>query len=316
MKNLTLFLIMNSLITLPAFAAESWNGRIIRASDQTQISQAQLVTELSAANHIVMGEKHYTPAVQNAQAGIISGVVQLTGQQNNFTTAWEFLHASQQKMVQALFARFVAGEITAKDFLDYTQGPSEQNVTYAPVLEVTKTLGGNILATNLTRQEKSPVVKNGIGAVDPALLPPDFEMGSEGYHQRFVDIMGQAGHATPAQIENYYAAQCLTDDVIAWHVVTDSTHSLKFLVVGSFHTDYFDGTVARIKIRAPGLKTASVTIVDASDYEEKDLEMVARDQKYGDLADYVYFVNEPSTAEYRILNTQTKKVKQFLEQLF
>lgn len=273
----------------------TWNGLIIRAQDGKSLSHDQLIQNLSHGNNIILGEKHYTPAVQDTQAAIISGVVKLLGRQNNFTTAWEFLNYTEQSIIQNHFEQFVAGKITAADFLTITQG-DDSAISYASILEATKENSGQFIGVNLPRSLKSPVVKNGIGAADPRIIPPGFSMGSQGYHERFVELMGN-GHASPEMVENYYAAQCLTDDVMAYHLLKDSQFNLRFLIVGSFHTDFFDGTVGRINARSPGDKTFTVRIIDASDYSESELLSAVRDPKYGDVADFVYFVNEPSTPQ-------------------
>jgi hypothetical protein len=103
------------------------------------------------------------------------------------------------------------------------------------------------------------------------------------------------GHASPELLENYFAAQCLTDDAMAYHVVNDSRAGRDFLVTGSFHADYHDAAVARIQARAPGETTRVVRFVDASDLPEAELAGLVRDARYGELADYVFYVNEPAT---------------------
>lgn len=291
MKISMVVVVMVSALSASAFAGQ-WDQRVIRAQGKAEISKSQMFQELSAADIIVMGEKHNVAAVQNAEGEIIRNVTTLLNKHHDFTTAWEFLEIGQQELIAQSFQKFMSGEITALDFLTITQGDTFNN-TYTAILEATKEFGGQFIGVNLSRKEKAPVVKYGIGAADPALVPPGFAFGSDGYRERFSEVMG-GGHTNPEQVANYYAAQCLTDDVMAYHLLKESAHALRFIVMGSFHSDYFDGTVGRIKIRAPEQKTAVVRIVDASDYEEKDLMSVIHDEKYGDVADFVLYVNEPA----------------------
>ena len=120
-------------------------------------------------------------------------------------------------------------------------------------------------------------------------------MGNVGYHQRFIDIM--EGHVPKESIENYYAAQCLTDDIMAYTLQKYSNLPLLFLITGSFHTDYYDGVVDRIRVRLIDKSIAVIRLIDASDYDEKELDEtfseILHDKAYGNVADYVYFVNEP-----------------------
>lgn len=269
-----------------------WDGKIMDVAGETVLSLDELALRLQSSRLIVLGEKHYSVPVQKAQATVLEAVVRRGGAESRFTTAWEFLNVTSQPTTGNAFARFVAGEIDVLSLLKILQG-SAGAPTYAPILEATKALGGELLGVNLSRAEKAPVVERGIGAVDPALLPPGFEMGSEGYFERFRQAM--EGHATPEQIRNYYAAQCLTDDVMAYHLLKDSAAPLKFLVVGSFHSDYSDGVVSRLRARAPRVTTKAVRFIDAADYTEAELAQVQRDAQYGDIAEFVYFVNEPAS---------------------
>ncbi|OFZ22919.1 MAG: hypothetical protein A2X94_14915 [Bdellovibrionales bacterium GWB1_55_8] len=294
--------------TAPVFASSSsWHGRILRADDETSMTFEQLTSALSTAEIVVLGEKHYTPALQAAQGEIIKAVVREQRREGNFTTAWEFLNASSQEETKHLFSLVVSGKITAVQFLEMTQGADSSS--YAPVIEATKELGGDFIGVNLSRQEKSPVSRGGIGAADPKLIPPGFAYGSPGYHERFVDIM--SAHVPPEKMQNYYDAQCLTDDVMAYQLIQSSTKPLRFLVVGSFHSDYFDGTVGRITARAPGQRTVTIRLIDASDYTQAELQEGFRDPKYGALADYLYFVNEPSEAP-RLSRSMSQNVQDFL----
>ncbi|MFA6237968.1 MAG: ChaN family lipoprotein [Bacteriovorax sp.] len=282
-----------SLITLISFTcfaqATTWDGRIFNAKSRLEIFQDEYIRELSKYKVIVLGEKHYTPAVQYAQEQTIRNVVAFTNKSGAFTTAWEFLNVTAQNETDRLFNQVKSKEITAENFIESTQGKKDSG--YASVIEATADLKGNLLGTNLSREEKKPVTENGIGALDPKLLPPDFDYGTRGYYERFELVM--SGHATPEQIKNYYDSQCLVDDTIAYHLLKDSTNTLNFLIAGSFHTDFYDGAVHRMKSRQPGIKIVTVKIIDASDFEESELLGEMHSEQYGDVADYVYFVNNP-----------------------
>lgn len=271
-----------------------WNGRVFNVRSRVQATHEQMVEDVQLSTHIVLGEKHYTPALQQAQADLIGAVVRSRNLSQQFTVAWEFLNAESQAKTESLYQQFAAGQITAKDFLAATQGASHGE-SYAPILETIKALSGHLLGVNLTREEKAPVVEHGISAADPALVPPGFQMGGADYLERFAQAM--QGHATEEQISNYFAAQCLTDDVIAYHLLegySQANDPLKFLVIGAFHTEYFDGTVNRLKVRDPSGSISVVQFIDAADFAENELLPLLHDSKYGDIADYVVFVNEPT----------------------
>ena len=278
-----------ALMSFFVFNSAQAASHIIHVASGTEVTEAQFFEALQLGQNIILGEKHYTPAVQLGEAAVIQGVIGTT--KRPFTLGWEFLDATARTQVDQEFDNFTAGKITAQEFIKETQGASDDALSYVPVLETVKKLGGALLPLNLTRAEKAPVVTGGMTAADPKLVPPGFEMGDANYYERFVAAMG--GHGDPAEIKNYFAAQCLTDDVMAWHLLTDSRTDLKFMIAGDFHTDYMSAAVARIHARAPELKTIVVRITDATDYTDAERAALPTDPKYGAIADYIYFVNLP-----------------------
>lgn len=298
MKSWLIFIIAALNFSVSSFAAHSWNGRILQVARQKDISISELTTNLSNAQIIILGEKHNTPAIQFAQSVIINRVVSAAHKEGQFATAWEFLNYTDQDKINTAYARFVSGKIDALNFLLETQGTTH-DASYVPILETTKAWQGNMIGVNISREAKDPVLKSGINAINPAYLPPNFAMGSAAYHQRFVEIMSD--HVSANVMENYYAAQCLTDDIMAYSLQKNVNTPLVFLITGSFHADYYDGVVSRINVRLSGKSVAVVRLIDASDYDEKEmnetLSEILRHQTYGNIADYVYFVNEPTTSK-------------------
>ena len=102
-------------------------------------------------------------------------------------------------------------------------------------------------------------------------------------------------------LANYFAAQCLTDDVMAYHFTQLPFGETRFLIAGSFHTDLKDGTVHRILVRDSSESPVVMRFMDASDFSTQELEtsvnQLLHDPQYGDVADYVLFVNEPHANE-------------------
>lgn len=284
-----IFLMIALMTVSPATFATSWNGRILVANEQREISLPELAMNLVYARNVILGEKHNTPAVQSAQAKVMEAVVELAPQ-DRMTTAWEFLNFRDQPQIDSVFQRYMSDQMSAEDFLTETQGNAKYK-SYAPILEVTKKFGGRLIGVNLSRTDKEPVVQGGLENAKPGTIPADFELGSANYWERFKKSM--EGHTTEVQMKNYFAAQCLTDDVIAVNMLSDQKADRRFLVVGSFHSDYYDGAVARLMKRAPDQTIGVVRFIDASDYTEAELQALPVDSKYGPVADFVYFVNEP-----------------------
>ncbi|OQW48918.1 MAG: hypothetical protein A4S09_13200 [Proteobacteria bacterium SG_bin7] len=284
---LLIFLISSSTL------ANSWNGKIFRVSDRAEVSYNDFVRDVSDHRYVIIGENHMTTEVQDAEARTINDVINF--KKENFVFAWEFLAYSQQPLVDRLWDSFVSGKLTGEEFIKATLYNPANN-TYIPILKTVAENGGELIGINLTREEKAPVTKGGIKAADPKIVPSGYEIGGADYYKRFQESMD--GHTTPDKISNYFDAQCLTDDVMANELSRISADKV-FVIAGHFHTDYFDGFVSRANVRIPNQSKIVIRILDASKFKEEELMEQLVHVKYGNVADYAYFVKEPIAANQK-----------------
>jgi uncharacterized iron-regulated protein len=269
-------------------SASNYDGKILEVSTGKTLTRNDFFLELAKHHLILIGEKHYTQEVQNVEAEILTQYSH-SRLPKSLTYGWEFLAWTTQSTTDSAYTDFKSGVISVLDFFKKTVGAADE---YAPVLNAAKAENALVVGLNLTRSEKDPVTKSGITALDPKLMPKNFKLGGAGYRERFEEAM--RGHATPAQIDNYFASQSLTDEVMGEQTINAlSTSDAMVEVMGSFHSDYFDGTYASIKSRDASADVISVRIVDASDFSETELHDYVQNAKYGNLSDYVYYVNEP-----------------------
>lgn len=268
------------------------DNKIYNVKIGEKISIQKLAEELSLSDVVVLGEEHYKDAVQKAQAEVIKRTILAGGKKGYFTVGWEFLDIADKDKIKESFLRLKINEIDAKAFLNIFNG-TYMSDSYIPVIETVKNLNGLILPVNLARPLKRLVVGGGLGTINSDMIPFGFRLGSDNYFKRFSEAVGHHGNNGMSQknIDGLFLAQCLTDEVMAYHLVYESNNPLKFLVVGSFHTDYFDGVVARLNFYAPEKIIKTVRFIDASDYKEDEIANVLNDSEYGYIADYVIFVN-------------------------
>lgn len=268
-------------------AHASWNGKIINVKEKKSIPRSEFIKDIALFNILVIGEDHNIPEVQAEEGRIISEVVRATKKENQFSTSWEFLDATSQEKTLALFNQVRKKEISSADFLIKTENP----LTYAPIIDTTAALGGNLFGVNISREEKEPVLQNGLIALDPKLLPPDFQLGGANYLNRFIALT--ENHLAPEEITNYFAVQCLVDDLAAFHLSKNTHFDLKFLIIGAAHTRYSQGVVERIKHRNKNSKVVNIEIINTTEFTDEELNLIYNKHKYGPRADYVVFVNEP-----------------------
>lgn len=258
--------------------------RIYDVQERRYVPRGVLVERMAMSDDVVVAEKHDTASIQNAEARLFADFA--GSRRSRVTFAWEFWAWSDRTKLQAAYTKFRDGSFTAEEFLRAVFGEKNPQLTYAPLIRAVRDAGADVLATNLTRSEKSPVVRGGIGALDPALLPPGFALGGEAYFERFAAEM--EGHGTPEEVRNYFAAQSLVDDVCAHHFVAHRATPSAFLVIGSFHARYFDGVWKRIESRSSVSRIR--TLIEIADPEdETGWEAVIRHPKYGAAADFVLF---------------------------
>jgi uncharacterized iron-regulated protein len=257
--------------------------RIFDIGSDRYVSRDVLLARMATVDDVVVGEKHDTASIQNSEARLFADFAR--GRRSRVTFAWEFWNWSERATLEANYAKFRGGEITGEAFLRAVFGDKNPELTYLPLMEAVKAFGADVLATNLTRAEKAPVVQRGLGALDPKLLPPGFALGGAGYYARFAKDMD--GHATPEELGNYFAAQSLVDDVAAYHFVEHRTTPSAFLLIGNFHTRYFDGVWRRIEARAGDRTRLLVEIADPGD--ETSWETVLHHPKYGRSSDFIIF---------------------------
>ncbi len=278
-----------------AQAEGTWNGRVYDVREGHYLSRDQRRAALAGVEILVLGEKHDTPVVQLQQAQAISEALEANPAViGRWVLGWEFLNRRDQRSIDEAWNLVNLEEKSLPELLDQFLGRGRSR-SYLPILEVGVRYAGELRGLNLARDEKAPVVRGGIEALDPAILPPGFALGGAGYRERFEEAMG--GHATPEQMQRYFEAQCLTDDVMA-HELLRGGAPFRVLVNGSFHSDYFDAAITRIRARDAVSRLLSVRLIDASEYTVAELEALQlslqlEHSRFGPLADWIWFAGEP-----------------------
>lgn len=152
--------------------------------------------------------------------------------------------------------------------------------------------GGRTLALNIPGAIPAHVAKAGPQDLSPAeraLLPPVWERGNAAYFARFRDAMG--AHVTPEKLENYFWAQSLWDDTMAWKALEHRAalpNNVLVIIVGEFHVQFGGGlpyelthlghspVTTMVQVETPGWDPASLSAA------------VLPDPVYGEQADYIW----------------------------
>jgi uncharacterized iron-regulated protein len=242
---------------------------------------------LKAHSVIVLGENHGFKTHQRQHIQILEALRSLG---RRVHVGMEFFYYPQQSQVDS----FRQGRVSEAEFLKSISWGSPSFDFYRDqVLFPRYELGERTWALNAPRSVTSQVARVGVAQLSAdlkALLPPEFAVGSESYRERFYKVMSE--HVTdPRLLQNYFEAQSVWDDTMAWRVKTFQTlhpNDVMVIVVGEFHVGFGGGLPDRLKARGvKGIMTLSQ--VDTKGLTKEEVQkQVQPDAQYGPRADWIW----------------------------
>jgi len=251
-----------------------------------------------AGDIIVLGEEHAT--TDNAQdpqtfihhdnqLRLIQSLQDLAEAQGlTMSVGMEFLTYTYQSFVDL----YLAGGLSEADFLTNAHWDGGNPFDfYRRQILAPATHGGRTIALNIPQDIANQVAMHGkdsLSLADQLLLPPLWERGNDAYYTRFQVAM--QGHATAEQMENYFWAQSLWDDTMAWKAISShltAPFDVMMIIVGDFHVQFGGGLP--YELRKQGAHVKTVLQIVAPDWSEATLKsLVADDPDYGQQADYLW----------------------------
>jgi uncharacterized iron-regulated protein len=262
----------------------------------------EVAGEARAGDIWVFGEEHATPdnaslpgttVHHDNQVRFLEALRTIAASGVSVSVGMEFLTYTAQAAVD----QFRAGQLSEGDFLKAADWGNSPFAFYRR--QILFDGGGKTLALNIPRSITARVSKDGpnsLTADERRLLPPVWELGNAAYFERFHEVM--EGHAPENKIQDYFWAQSLWDDTMAWKALEHRTRfpqDILMIVVGSFHVEFGGGLPFELKkLGTSPVKT--ILQVEVSDWDPSTLNRAVRpDPDYGDAADYLW-VHTVSTA--------------------
>lgn len=264
-----------------------------------------------AQTSLVRGDNLEEVKLEDAFARVVPGSIVIVGENHGFKS-----HQAQQlQVMQVLRARglkvavgmeffaypnqgeldaFRAGQLSEIDFLkavnwgslsfDYYRDQSQFPLTS----ERAQTIALN--APGVLTRKISKLGIDALSSEDLALLPPHFALGNDLYKERFMEVMGQ--HLPdPNMAVNYFAAQSVWDDTMAWKAVDylqNHPDQVMVIVVGEFHTQYGGGLPDRIKARG-NFPVWTISQVNSTGLTETEvMAEILPSLKFGARADFIW----------------------------
>jgi uncharacterized iron-regulated protein len=263
-----------------AFAGQWYSG-----ATGAPIKGGELAALVGPGTVVVYAEQHDNEEHHQNQRDFL---VKMSGGKFPLSVGMEFFEYPHQKLID----QYGREEISEDDFLKQIKWGKNPFDFYRFQVLLPYYLGGRTYGLNIPRSISGQVAKAGMESLTEeqrALLPPDFTLGSETYYERFHETM--KGHVPEKSIQNYFAAQSLWDETMAWRTalaMQELPEQVMVIHVGDFHVAYQDGLIARLKARGVQ-KIVSISQINTKDMsaEERAAEIQPH-ARYGARADFIF----------------------------
>lgn len=270
------------LLAICITSVQAQIAEIYSLQHQKVLTLTEFLAETNSDDLHILGDFHNTLEVQTAQAQLMEELISFHLLHAHFTLHWEFLNYQDQEHINSELIKYGKGTISGAEFLTTIAG--KINLEYLPIIQKIHLYNGEIKGINLARSLKQIVVKNGIDALDSKYIPTNHKLGDQSYLERFKLAMGEH---KPANIMNYFEAQCLTDSVMSFQINEHLQQTGQFVIAGSFHTDFYNGTVEKLK-KLNSRHILTYKFVPLSKVTQEELiKIKSAHELYGQYADYI-----------------------------
>jgi uncharacterized iron-regulated protein len=269
-------------------------------------SLASMLDELAEREVVLLGETHLDDVTHRVEHAVLEGLARR--RDDRVTLSMEMF----ERDVQPVLDRYLAGEIDEATLLAEARPWGNYRPDYRPLVETARERGLSVIAANTPRMALRQAAGGAEGYAKarrehPEWLPEQVFPASDAYWARVDRAI--RGHGPPSGGDRTYAVQNLWDNTMADAIVgAVKAHPDRVVlhVVGAFHIEQHDGTVAQIRRRAPKLDLATLTLIPTDD--------LARAEPAPQRADFVVYVHAhasgpsgdelevamPDTLQYRL----------------
>ncbi|MEO0334978.1 MAG: ChaN family lipoprotein, partial [Pseudomonadota bacterium] len=262
-------------------------GEVYQVSDSANSSSyEELVASLEPGTILLLGEIHDHEGHHESHSRILN---ELIAQGRSFHVGMEFFYYPSQPLVD----EYIFGELSEQAFLEAVGWGSLSFDFYRPKVLSPLETGGRTFAINAPRELTRSVAREGLENISSelrSLMPPNFEIGSEKYKERFREAVG-GDHFPDELLENYFAAQSIWDDTMAWQslqaIENHPGQDIYVVVVGDFHVAFDGGLPDRLRARG-AQRVVTVSHADSTQMNKQDkLDWLAPHPSWGLRSDWV-----------------------------
>lgn len=247
-----------------------------RGDTLDSVSILEFEAAVTAADFLLIGERHDSASHHRQQTQIL----RMAFQKHPFgALGMEFISYDQQSSLD----RYLKAEITESEFLQEVSWSGIPFSEYRNQVQMPLEFGGWTFGINLPRSVARQISKLGLKNIEKSaadFLPPDPQLGNAAYFERFKAAM--QGHVPAEKLQNYFEAQSMWDDTMAWQLASIFARDQRFtaVIVGEFHIAYGGGLPDRLQARSQA--AGILTLSQISDCSE-----LKRDPLHGPRADFL-----------------------------
>ena len=224
---------------------------------------------IARADVVFIGERHDDPVAHQAERQVLE---ELARRGRPVVLALEMF----ERDVQPLLDAYLAGRATEAELLAGARPWPNYAADYRPLVELARSRGWRVVASNAPRSLASLVSRGGLRALDTlaaarrAHVAAELRCPDDAYRAKFVALMGDmAGHGGApadgaAMAQRFYEAQCVKDETMAESVAAALAPGTTVVHVnGSFHSDEGFGAVDRLRRRRPDARVLVISVAPA-----------------------------------------------------
>lgn len=236
-----------------------------------------MLADVAKADVIFIGEQHDDANTHRLEVAVLDGLRRRGAAP---TLSLEMF----ERDVQPALDSYLAGKTTEDEFLKASRPWPRYATDYRALVEMAKAQTWPVIASNVPRRYASEVAETGFKSLEAvpseerSWIAADLQCPKDAYFGRFADTISthqpggdnRPSNDSGAEIERYYAAQCLKDETMA-EAIAGAYERLGrrpiVHVTGAFHSDFGTGTAERVRRRLSGRRIAILTMLPVKDMD-------------------------------------------------
>jgi uncharacterized iron-regulated protein len=242
-----------------------------------------MTADLASADVVLVGEEHNSENSHRLELALLERIARRRG---DVSVGFEMF----ERDVQEPLDHFQMGHMDEHEFLGLSRPWPNYADAYKPLVDFAIAKHWPIFASNAPRPLAARVAAGGLdvlknaSAEEASWIAHDLQCDPHGRaFDRFAEAMGgheAEGGASPSPsgdrrtLERFYEAQCVKDETMGESIAEayaagtiGGKHPLVVHFNGAFHTDFREGTTARVARRLKGRRIRVLTLLPVADLD-------------------------------------------------